>query len=344
MKKLIGILANLILVTCILLMVAALVAPSLLGFTLDNILSGSMEPAIQTGALIAMERVTSADIKIGDVIGYRVEGMDLPVCHRVVEIVDTEEEFGFITKGDANEGPDPDVVKPGAIIGRVVFDLPYVGYVARFIKTPLGFGLLLGLPAVIIVMGELKTIFTPKYGRRKRPRLIRKKFVQLPAYLVIILGLVLIGILWGIMGGQTQQKTLGSIADENIEANQPSYTSERMMQNKGRFPLIICLSSHDKTVSFSESYFRLRPGENNEVEIEGDSKDAVINTGCFFPLLPQEVLYKLFIWNPRIAPLVVAAVWLIPITLIAFIAVKVLLSPPMIAPRAKSMKEMLSYD
>jgi signal peptidase I len=326
------------------LMAAALVAPSLLGVTLDNVLTGSMEPAIHAGALIAMEKVATADIKVGDVIGFKVQDLELPVCHRVVEIVDSEEGFGFITKGDANEDPDAGMVLPEDVIGRVVFDMPYIGYVARFIKTPAGFGLLLGLPAIVIITMELRNILWPKHGRKRRPKLLRKRVGQLPAYLVIIVGLALTGVLWGMMAGQTQQRTLGSIADESEETDQPLYTSNRVMQNKGKFPLIICLFSEDKTVSFSESYFRLSPGETREIEIGGDSEAAVIRTGCFFPLLPQETLYKLFTWNPRLAPLIAAAVWVLPLTAVTFVAVRLLLSRPVIAQRAKYMKEMLSYD
>ncbi len=42
--------------------------------------------------------------------------------------------------------------------------------------------------------------------------------------------------------------------------------------------------------------------------------------------------------------LIAAAVWVLPLTAVAFVAVKVLLSRPMITRRAKYMKEILSYD
>lgn len=341
MKKTISILANLILVACVALLVAVLVAPSLLGVSLDTVLSGSMEPAIQTGALIAIEKTMAEDIQVGDIIGFKLEGMDTPVCHRVVEIVDTEEGLGFITKGDANEDPDAGVVKPENLIGRVVFDLSGIGYVTRFIKTPYGFGLLLGLPAIAIIAAEIRNIFWPKRTRRKLPR-FRERPSQLLAYLPIMVGLVLIGVLWGIMAGQTQEKTLASLAERSKEVGQPLYTSQRVMQNGGTLPLVICLFSEDETVSFSESYFRLSSGEQKEIEISGDSETAVIRTGCFFPLLPQVTLYQLFTWNSRLAPLLVAAAWILPITIVTFVVLKTFTSKPRIARRAKYMKEMLS--
>ncbi len=342
MKKVISTLANLVMAICIALLLAVLVAPSLLGVSLDHVLSGSMEPAIQTGALIAMEKLDPGDVQVGDVIGFKVEGMDTPVCHRVVEIVDTEEGFGFVTKGDANEEPDAEAVKPENLKGRVVFDLPYIGYITSFIKTPYGFGLLLGLPAFIVIAMELRSLFWPKRIRRRRPE-FRKKPGRLPVYLSLLGGLVLIGVLWGMMAGQTQQRTLASFAEKSEEAAGPTYASQRVMQNKGKFPLLICLVSEDETVSFSETYLRLDPGTTEEIEISGDSGEAVIKTGCFFPLLPQGTLYRLFAWNSQLAPLIAAAAWILPITIVTFVFLMIFASKPRAARRAKYMKEMLSY-
>ena len=180
MKKAITILANSVLVIAGLLLVAVLLAPSLLGFSFEPLLGGSMEPTIHTGALIAIGKTGPEEILVGDIIGFKVEGMDTPVCHRVIEIVDTEEGVGFRTKGDASESPDTWVVKPENLIGKVAFHLSWVGYVAKFVKTPYGFGLLLGLPALIIIVMELRSIFWPKHTKRKRTRL-RQKPSQFPA-------------------------------------------------------------------------------------------------------------------------------------------------------------------
>lgn len=337
MKRVVGTLANLVLAISVLLLVTAFLAPSLLGVTLESVLSGSMEPAIRTGALIAVGKAAPEEVQVGDIIGFRVEGMDTPVCHRVIEIVDTEEGIGFRTKGDASEEPDAWIVKPENLIGRVVVSLSWLGYIAKFIKTPYGFGLLLGLPAVVLIATEMKNLFWPKRIRRKRPRL-RQKPSRLPAYLAIIIGLVLIGALWGMMAGNTQEKTLGSFAERGEGVNQP-YVSQRNMQNKGMLPLVICLSSEDETVSFSEDCFPLSPGRQKEIEISGDSETAVIKTGCFFPILPQQALYQLFTWDSRFAPLVAAAVWLFPLTMISFLVLRGLSSQPKL--RAKYIKGVL---
>lgn len=343
MKKFLGILANLVLGICVLLLLATFLAPTFLGLTFNTILSGSMEPAIKTGAMTATSKVAPEKIKVGDVIGFKVEGIDIPVCHRVIEVVETEEGIGFLTKGDANEESDTWVVKPENLIGRVVFRLSWFGYVANFIKQPYGFGLLIGLPAVIIVAIEVKSIFWPKLSRRRRPRLTEKPS-QFPAYFSLLIGLVLIGVLAGMMAGNTRERSLGSFTIESEENGQPLYVSERNMQNKGILPLVICLSSEDETVSFSEAYFKLPSGKQKEVEITGYSEEAIIKTGFFFPVLPAETLHQLFGWNSQLAPLVVAAVWIFPLTLIVFAILKRLGSKPKLAERAKLLKRRLSYE
>lgn len=342
MKKAISTLANLALAISVLLLVAVLLAPSVLGLSLEPVLGGSMEPTIKTGALIAMEKTAPEEVQVGDIIGFKLEGMDTPVCHRVIEIVDTEEGVGFRTKGDANEDPDTWIVKPENLIGKVVFDLALVGYIAKFIKTPYGFGLLLGLPAIVIIALEFRSIFSPKPTRRKRLK-FRQKSSQFPAYVIIIIGLILIGVLWGMMAGNTQEKTLASFAQKSEEANQPLYVSQRIMQNKGILPLVICLSSQDETVSFSENYFRLSPRRQKEIKISGDSDTAVIKTGAFFPLLPQKTLYQLFAWDSRFAPLIAAAIWIFPVTIITFLVLRGLCSRPKLAQRAKYIKGILSH-
>ena len=342
MKKTINVLGNFVLVICLLLFLAVFLTPTLFGFTFNTILSGSMKPALGIGEVIGLEKVEFKEVEVGDVIGFKLEGMDTPVSHRVIEIVETEEGIGFLTKGDANEEPDSWVVRPENLAGRMMFHIPYLGYLAKFVKSKVGFALLVGLPAVIIVALEIKNLFWPKSFRR-RPKLMEKPS-QFPAYLSPIIGLVLIGVLGGMMVGNIQEKTLGSFARESEEVGQPLYVSERNMQNKGKLPLVIFLFSEDKTVSFSEAYFKLSPGMQKEVKIAGDSEEAVIKTGWLFPLLPKETLYRLFIWNSRFAPFVVASVWIFPLTLITFIVLKRLSSKPKLAQRAKLMKRRFSYE
>jgi hypothetical protein len=44
------------------------------------------------------------------------------------------------------------------VVGRVCFDLPYVGYATRFVKSPPGLLISLCLPGLIIVITEIRSI------------------------------------------------------------------------------------------------------------------------------------------------------------------------------------------
>jgi signal peptidase len=136
LKKLVNIVANAVLVIAVIVLLAVMVAPRLTGLTLEPVLSGSMEPTIRTGALIGIASTDPAQIEVGDIIGFHVAGMDTPVCHRVIELVQTDQGPGFKTKGDANSDADTWTVSPNDIIGKVYFNISSLGYVAKFIKTP----------------------------------------------------------------------------------------------------------------------------------------------------------------------------------------------------------------
>jgi len=143
---------SVVVVALILLWFFVFISPHVLGLNLFTVLSGSMRPAIEMGGVIAVKTVPPPTIKVGDVITYRAIGAPVMMTHRVVEVVDRT---GFRTKGDANDSPDQLVVPPGNLVGKVVFYLPYFGYVTKFVRTPFGLLFCLGIPAVAIISGEI---------------------------------------------------------------------------------------------------------------------------------------------------------------------------------------------
>ena len=64
MKKFLSILADLVLGTCVLLLLAVFLAPAFFNLSFNTILSGSMEPVLKTGAMIAMSKVAPEEIKV----------------------------------------------------------------------------------------------------------------------------------------------------------------------------------------------------------------------------------------------------------------------------------------
>lgn len=70
---------------------------------------------------------------------YILEKKYMPMTHRIVNKIEKNNQSFFITKGDANDAPDSHEVEKNEIIGKVIFKIPYIGYVIDAARTPIGF-------------------------------------------------------------------------------------------------------------------------------------------------------------------------------------------------------------
>lgn len=141
--------------------------------------SGSMEPSIMTGAVVLIRPKTS--YVVGDVITFADENASIPTTHRIVESYTESGQTMFATKGDANEENDALHVSASSVIGSVAFSVPYVGYVIDFARQPIGFSLLIVMPALLIILGELDKIRKEIWGRRREGKKCVKREVLEPA-------------------------------------------------------------------------------------------------------------------------------------------------------------------
>ena len=110
-----------------------LAVPSLLGYEIYNVTSGSMEPALPVGSVIYVEHVKPETIQSGDIIAYYVDAV--VVTHRVVRnrIV----EGVFVTKGDANEMEDIGNTRYRDFIGVVKYHFPFLGNYLMIYSNPI---------------------------------------------------------------------------------------------------------------------------------------------------------------------------------------------------------------
>ncbi len=106
--------------------------------------SESMRPAINMGDLI-VTGPAGGNIKPGTVVTYE-QGKTL-VTHRVVSTKDGK----LVTKGDAVEDPDPSPISLAQVKGVYLFKIPSVGYLANFLRTKLGWFLIVILPAIFLL-------------------------------------------------------------------------------------------------------------------------------------------------------------------------------------------------
>ncbi len=95
------------------------------------IASGSMKPVFDRGSVVIIEQVNNKynnyeKLKEGEIIAYRTD--KAIIVHRLIRIVNTDEDKFYYTKGDANKDEDDYLIKKENIIGIVRFKIPYIGY------------------------------------------------------------------------------------------------------------------------------------------------------------------------------------------------------------------------
>lgn len=144
-----------------LLLVAGFIAISGLkipgNYQLLTVLSGSMEPEINRGAVVVIK--PSDEYRVGDVITVAEPvNPKASLTHRVVEVKEREGKMFYVTKGDANNAADTEERPKGNVLGKVLFSVPLVGYPISFAKTREGLIFLIIIPATIIVYSELMSI------------------------------------------------------------------------------------------------------------------------------------------------------------------------------------------
>ncbi len=145
----------------------------LVGLQVFTVLSGSMEPVYHVGSLIYVKTVDPADLVVGDDISFMLDE-DTVATHRIVGIVPDENDpsvLRFRTKGVANEQEDGSLVHYKNVIGKPVFTIPYLGYVANYIQNPPGTYIAISIGAVVMFLVFLPDLF----GGEDEPKKPKKK-------------------------------------------------------------------------------------------------------------------------------------------------------------------------
>jgi signal peptidase len=138
-----------------------------------TVLSGSMEPTIKTGSVVLVQ--PQKDYKIGDIITFGPTSKTKPpTTHRIYEIKVQAGVPIYLTKGDANNAPDVREIKKTDIIGRVLFDAPYVGYAVSATQNPYGFLLIIIVPAIVIIYDEAQKIWA-EVKKKKVAKAVKKE-------------------------------------------------------------------------------------------------------------------------------------------------------------------------
>lgn len=145
--------------------------PSVRGITPMVVLSGSMsgtaEDHIEVGDLIFINKIDIEKLEVGDVIAF-MEGK-VVVTHRIVEIQTGENgEIQFVTKGDANNTKDQNLVTEENLVGIYTSRIPKLGDFALFLQTPLGMLLFIGVPVLTFIVYDI--IRRQKYMEKEKQK------------------------------------------------------------------------------------------------------------------------------------------------------------------------------
>ncbi len=157
MKKTGKILENLIVfiaVAVVMFLLATMLLPKF-GYGLIVIKSGSMEPTIKTGSITVIKK--QADYEKGDIITFVKTGREM-VTHRITQVMETESEVAYKTKGDNNNAEDMFLAQKGKVIGKTMFAIPYFGYVIGFLKSKIGVVVLILIPSGYFIGREILKI------------------------------------------------------------------------------------------------------------------------------------------------------------------------------------------
>ena len=136
--------------------------PEVFGYQLKTVLSGSMEPGIQTGSIIAVQSLTEdekSSFGKGDVITFMEEDNKL-VTHRITEVTTTANGVLYTTKGDNNNAEDRTPVLADNVVGVYAgFTVPLIGYLINFIQSPNGIIIFLILPGFLMLSYSIFNIW-----------------------------------------------------------------------------------------------------------------------------------------------------------------------------------------
>jgi signal peptidase len=136
-------------------------------FKVKIVKSGSMEPTIMTGGIVVIKPETN--YQVGDIVTFGADTKtQIPTTHRIIEMGDSAFGRSVRTQGDANNAPDPRLTPVSDIHGKVVLTIPYVGFLLDFARKPIGFALLVGLPAFAVIVDEIGKIVAEVKRLRKK--------------------------------------------------------------------------------------------------------------------------------------------------------------------------------
>ncbi len=126
------------------------------------IISPSMVPNINVLDAIVTVRTDAEKLKKNDVITFISNDpahKGITITHRIVGIKKTSSGgYAYRTKGDNNNVEDKTLVSHDEVLGKVILRIPYIGYLQQFLTTKFGWIIVIVVPALFIMIGDVVKI------------------------------------------------------------------------------------------------------------------------------------------------------------------------------------------
>jgi signal peptidase I len=238
------------------------------------VLSGSMTPLMLPGDGIVVKSVDLNELTAGDILTFRDPGgkPDTYVTHRIIALKE-DKELIFKTKGDANNAEDDFNVTASKAVGKLVFVIPFAGYLPKIVKNKNVFFFMIILPASLIIIGEIWNIIlysSPQRARKvekERKKTMRRTFYAVTgkrlAALILISGLVFTGII-----------------TQNLGENGPVILEkENTVENSGFLSMVYIFTPDDPKQTLAIDHWYGVVPQNNEIQvIAPENTPAKLNT------------------------------------------------------------------
>ncbi len=147
--------------------------PNLFGYSPFSVQTGSMEPTINPGDYILVEKCDAENLKVGDIISYFtiIEGKTAINTHRIVDVADENGVVWYQTQGDnkvTNPDPDEALVAPGDVIGKYNgLKVPVLGHIMDFLSSKWGFFCVILIPVLLFTIVQIyKLIAAVIYNKK----------------------------------------------------------------------------------------------------------------------------------------------------------------------------------
>ncbi len=156
--KILGTILLIVLIAVVVLMFNARLsgeAPSVFGYQIFRVSSGSMEPELMIGDVILVKKADVEDIQKGDIVTYKGEEGDFAnkfITHKMIEDPEyVDGEYIFKSQGIV-EGALPDPVwYEDQLLGEFVCKIPFIDSIYSFFLKP--YGLMTFILVIVLLFG-----------------------------------------------------------------------------------------------------------------------------------------------------------------------------------------------